>query len=32
MILADRVSEIKDLREALPPWTLVHILRGRADE
>ena len=31
-LLGDRATEVKGLRESLPPWTLVHVLRGRADE
>ena len=31
-LLGDDSSEVKGLRDALPPWTLVHVLRGRSDE
>lgn len=32
MLLGESASEVDELRKVLPPWTLIHILRGRADE
>lgn len=31
-LLSEDPAQVKDLRDALPAWTLVHVLRGRADE